>query len=153
MPSGDGARSVDAPDDYALADLSDALRHLLPGETPPDEAVDAARVAVAVSGRGERGALFRVAAARCDRGAGCDDLRAGTRGDGRGGDCGHAGGQRSDDGDLQPAVQYGDRVDSARRAFAGRNWGLLFHADTGPHRVYVIFFTIITYIFYYRLQF
>ena len=54
MPSGDGARSVDAPDDYALADLSDALRHLLPGETQPDEAVDAARVAVAVSGRGER---------------------------------------------------------------------------------------------------
>lgn len=53
-------------------------------------------------------------------------------GDGRGGDCGHVGGQRSDDGDLQPAVQYGDRVDRARRAFAGRNRGLFFHADTGP---------------------
>ena len=78
---------------------------------------------------------FAVAAARCDRGAGGDDLRAGSRGDGRGGDCRACWGPtfrrwRPTACVCNMAIAF----DRARRAFAGRNRGLLFHADTGPHR-------------------
>ena len=125
---------MDAPDDYTLADLPDALRHILPRQAPADEAFDAAFLAAAVSGRGERGGLFPAAAAESHRGTGGDDLCAGARGDGRGGDRRDARGQCPDDGYIQPRVQHGDRARGARRSVAGRDGGMLLHADTGAYR-------------------
>ena len=125
---------MDAPDDYTLADLPDALRHILPRQAPADEAFDAAFLAAAVSGRGERGGLLPAAAAESRRGAGGDDLCAGARGDGRGGDRRDARGQCPDDGHLQPRVQHGDRARGTRRPVVCRDGGVLLHADTGTYR-------------------
>lgn len=106
----------------------------LPRQAPADEAFDAAFLAAAVSGRGERGGLFPAAAAESHRGTGGDDLCAGRRGDGRGGDRRDARGQCPDDGYIQPRVQHGDRARGARRSVAGRDGGMLLHADTGAYR-------------------
>ena len=42
--------------------------------------------------------------------------------------------QCPDDGYIQPRVQHGDRARGARRSVAGRDGGMLLHADTGAYR-------------------
>ena len=96
-------------DDHPDADLPDAVRHLLPRETQPDEAFDAPCVAAAGSDGGLHRGFSAAASAGPHSGAGGDGLRAGSRGDGRGGHRRHAGGQRRHDGHVQSALQHGRR--------------------------------------------
>ena len=71
---------------------------------------------------------------RDSRGTGGDDLCAGARGDGRGGDRRDARGQCPDDGHLQPRVQHGDRARGTRCPVVCRDGGVFLHADTGTYR-------------------
>ena len=134
MPSDLGAGGAFGADDHPDADFPDAVRHLLPREAQPDEAFDAPRVAAAVSDGGLHRGFSAAAAAERHPGAGSDGLRAGPRGDGRGGHRGYAGGQRRHDGYVQPALQHGRRAAGARDSDLHGNGGVHLRTDPGPHR-------------------
>ena len=121
VPPGHGAGDLVGADGHARSDLPHAVRHLLPRAALRNAALDAARLASALSDHSLRRRLFPAAAPRPDGGAGGDDLRAGARGDGRRGDRGHARRQCRHDGHVQPPVQYGRGVfGGERRRFETR---------------------------------
>ena len=134
MPPDRGAGGVDGADDHPDVDLPDAVRHLLPRETQPDEAFDASFLAVAGSGRGLCRDFPAPAAPERYPGAGGDGLRAGSRSDGRGGYRRHAGGQCRYDGDVQPSLQHGRRPAGARDPDLYGNGCMYLCANSGPYR-------------------
>ena len=134
VPPGHGAGDLVGADGHTRSDLPHAVRHLLPRAALRNAALDAARLASALSDHSLRRRLFPAAAPRPDGGAGGDDLRAGARGDGRRGDRGHARRQCRHDGHVQPPVQYGRGAAGARRALLCRNGGVFVRRDAGPYR-------------------